>query len=91
MAWHAVPVSPSTLLLLLGMAVFTLTGQLCNFTALRLTTAATVSQFHYTQIVAGALLGFLIWQEVPAVHIVLGTAIIIGSGLYIAARGHKHV
>ena len=89
MAWHAVPVSLSTLLLLIGMAVFTLTGQLCNFTALRLTTAATVSQFHYTQIVAGALLGFLIWQEVPAVHTVLGTAIIIGSGLYIAARGHK--
>jgi drug/metabolite transporter (DMT)-like permease len=90
-AWHAVPVSLSTLLLLLGMAVFTLTGQLCNFTALRLTTAATVSQFHYTQIVAGALLGFLIWREVPALHTVLGTAIIIGSGLYIAARGHKHV
>lgn len=90
-AWHAVPVSTSTLLLLLGMAVFTLTGQLCNFTALRLTTAATVSQFHYTQIVAGALLGFLIWQEIPTVHTALGTAIIIGSGLYIASRRHKHV
>jgi drug/metabolite transporter (DMT)-like permease len=87
MAWHAVPVSISMLLILLAMAVFTLIGQLCNYTAMRLATAATVSQFHYTQIVAGAALGFLIWHEVPDLHTVLGAAIIIGSGLYIAARG----
>jgi drug/metabolite transporter (DMT)-like permease len=86
-AWHAVPLSVSTLLLLLATAVFTLIGQLCNYTALRLTTAATVSQFHYTQIVAGALLGFLIWHEVPALHTLLGAGIIIASGLYIAAQG----
>jgi drug/metabolite transporter (DMT)-like permease len=88
-AWHAAPVSLSTLLILFAMAVFTLIGQLCNFTALRLTTAATVSQFHYTQIVAGSLLGFLIWHEVPALHTVLGAGIIIAAGLYIAARAHK--
>jgi drug/metabolite transporter (DMT)-like permease len=86
-AWHAVPVSVPTLLLLLAMAVFTLIGQLCNFTAMRLTTAAMVSQFHYTQIVAGAVLGFLIWHEVPALHTLLGAGIIIASGLYIAAQG----
>jgi drug/metabolite transporter (DMT)-like permease len=83
--WHAVPVGFSTLLLLAAAAVFTLIGQLCNFTAMRLTTAATVSQFHYTQIVAGAVLGFLIWHDVPTLQTVLGAAIIVGSGLYIAA------
>jgi drug/metabolite transporter (DMT)-like permease len=89
MAWHTAPVSLSMLLLLFAMAVFTLVGQLCNFTAMRLTTAATVSQFQYTQIVTGALLGFLIWHDVPALHTVLGVGIIIGAGLYIAALGHK--
>jgi drug/metabolite transporter (DMT)-like permease len=88
-AWHAAPVTPSMLLLLFAMAVFSLVGQLCNFTTLRLITAATVSQFHYTQIVTGALLGFLIWHDVPALHTVIGAGIIIGAGLYIAARGHK--
>jgi drug/metabolite transporter (DMT)-like permease len=88
-AWHATPVSPSMLLLLFAMAIFTVVGQLCNFTAMRSTTAATVSQFHYTQIVTGALLGFLIWHDIPALHTVLGVGIIIGSGLYIAARGRK--
>jgi drug/metabolite transporter (DMT)-like permease len=86
-AWQAKPVSPAMLLLLFAMAVFTLIGQLCNFTAMRLATAATVSQFHYTQIVAGAALGFLIWRDVPALHTVIGAGIIIASGLYIAARG----
>jgi drug/metabolite transporter (DMT)-like permease len=89
MLWHAAPVTPAMLLLLFAMAVFTLIGNLCNFTALRLTTAATVSQFHYTQIVAGALLGFLIWHDIPALHTVLGVGIIIASGLYIAAQRHK--
>jgi drug/metabolite transporter (DMT)-like permease len=87
-AWHAVPVSPSMLLILFVMAAFTLIGQLCNFTAMRLATAATVSQFHYTQIVAGAALGFLIWHEIPSLHTVIGAGIIIASGIYIAARGH---
>ena len=87
MAWHAAPVGVFTLAILFAMAVFTLIGNLCNFTALRLTTAATVSQFHYTQIVAGSLLGFLIWHDVPALHTVLGAGIIIAAGLYIAAQG----
>jgi drug/metabolite transporter (DMT)-like permease len=89
MAWHAAPVGPFTLLILFAMAVFTLIGNLCNFSALRLTTAATVSQFHYTQIVAGSLLGFLIWRDVPSLHTVLGAAIIIGAGLYVAAQGTR--
>ena len=38
--------------------------------------------------VAGALLGFVIWHDVPALHTVLGAGIIIGSGLYIAAQTH---
>jgi drug/metabolite transporter (DMT)-like permease len=88
MLWHAVPVGPLTLLILFAMACFSLIGNLCNFTALRLAPAATVSQFHYTQIVAGSLLGFLIWREVPALHTMLGAAIIIGAGLYIAAQAH---
>ena len=85
MMWHAVPVTPAILLLLLAAAVFTLIGQLCNFTAMRLVTAATVSQFHYTQIVAGAVLGFLIWHDVPTLHMVVGAAVIVAAGLYIAA------
>ena len=34
-----------------------------------------------------AILGWLIWRDVPTLPIVIGNAIIIGSGLYVAARG----
>lgn len=90
MVLHAVPVRPSTLLLLLAVAVFTLVGQLCNFTAIRLTTAATVAQFHYTQIVVGSLLGFLIWHDIPTLQMTLGMAIIVGSGLYVVMLRQVH-
>ena len=79
-------VGAETLIMLAGMACFGMMGNLCNFYALHKTTAANVAQFHYTQIVAGAILGYLIWHDVPAFHTVIGAAIIIGSGLFIAAR-----
>jgi drug/metabolite transporter (DMT)-like permease len=34
-----------------------------------------------------AILGWLIWRDAPSLPIVAGNAIIIGSGLYGAARG----
>jgi drug/metabolite transporter (DMT)-like permease len=60
-----------------------------NYYALRLTTAATVMQFHYSQIIAGALIGYLIWHDVPSWMTIGGAAVIIASGLFIAAHTHK--
>jgi drug/metabolite transporter (DMT)-like permease len=51
--------------------------------------AATISPFHYSQIITGALLGYLIWHDVPTLHLMLGGTVIIGSGLYIAAHARK--
>jgi len=83
-AFTAVPLSISTLILFPAMAAFSLVGQLCNYSAMRRVPAATVSQFHYTQIVAGSALGYLIWRDVPAPSTVIGAAIIIAAGLYAA-------
>jgi drug/metabolite transporter (DMT)-like permease len=89
MLWHTQPVNLHILFILFVMAFLAVIGSLCCFIALRLTTAATVEQFHYTQIVTGAILGYFIWHDVPAFHTVFGAAIIIASGLYIAAHTHK--
>lgn len=66
-------------------AVVSLAGGLCFFFALRRTSAATVSQFHYTQLLTGALLAFLIWRERPTLYMVLGGVLIVVSG-WVAAR-----
>jgi drug/metabolite transporter (DMT)-like permease len=89
MLWHTQPVDLYNLFILFVMAFLAVIGSLCCFIALRLTAAATVEQFHYTQIVTGAILGYIIWHDIPAFHTILGAAIIIGSGLYIAAHAHK--
>jgi len=86
---HAEPISAKTLLILICMGLFCVSGNVANYAALRATTATNVAQFHYTQIIAGALFGYLIWHDVPAVHLIVGAAIIILSGLYIAAHAHK--
>jgi len=69
--------------------VFNMFGNLCHYKALKHTTAANVSQFHYTQIVMGALIGYAIWRDVPHLHLILGAVMIVGSGLYIAAHARR--
>jgi drug/metabolite transporter (DMT)-like permease len=54
--------------------------------AYKLAPAATVAPFHYSQIVTGGLIGYFIWNDLPSPHLLVGAAIIVASGLYIATR-----
>jgi drug/metabolite transporter (DMT)-like permease len=84
MLLHAAPITPRMAALLVAMGILCATGSLCFFVALRDTAAANVSQLHYTQLLTGALMAWLVWHQVPGVGTVLGAALIIGSGVYIA-------
>jgi S-adenosylmethionine uptake transporter len=55
--------------------------------ALALARAAVLAPLQYSAILWAAMLGWLIWRDAPTPTIVVGNAIIIGSGLYVAARG----
>ncbi len=57
--------------------------------ALELQPASTLSPFGYTQLLWVALLGYLVFGDVPDLHAVLGMLIIVCSGLYVA-WGHKY-
>lgn len=84
MLFHAEPISRSTLLALLAMGLFCAAGSLCFFAALRLATASTVSQYHYTQLLTGSLVTWLIWHQLPTLSMVFGGILIVAAGLYIA-------
>lgn len=84
MAVHAVPISARLLAELFAMGVLCAGGTICFFLAIKHTTASTVSQYHYTQLLTGALISYLVWREVPTLWMVLGGALIVVSGLYIA-------
>jgi drug/metabolite transporter (DMT)-like permease len=49
-----------------------------------------VSQCHYTQLITGALLTWLIWHETPTVWMMAGSVLIVAAGwLMAAAMSHE--
>ena len=57
--------------------------------AYRFAPTVVISPFRYVQLVWGILLGFIIWQEIPELHVFIGVFITVGSGLFIALREAK--
>lgn len=51
--------------------------------------AAAVAPFQYSQIICGALLGYLFWSDVPSVYLLCGSAIIIASGLVLVRQERR--
>lgn len=74
------------LLFLLGVAGAT--GHFMLIRALELERASALSPLGYTQLLWVTLLGFLVFGHLPDLHAVIGMAIIVGSGLYVA-WGHR--
>jgi S-adenosylmethionine uptake transporter len=57
--------------------------------ALAIARAAVLAPLHYSAILWAALMGWLVWRDVPTLPIIVGNAVIIGGGLYLlwASRG----
>jgi len=89
MLWHAEPLTQKLTVVLVAMGLFCAFGSICFFIALKHTSAANVSQYHYTQLLTGALVGYLLWREKPTIYMIVGGAVIILSGVYIAVRASK--
>ena len=59
---------------------------ICIVRALSFARAAVLAPLQYTSLVWAAILGWLIWRDTVSTPIIVGAAIIIGSGLYVAMR-----
>jgi drug/metabolite transporter (DMT)-like permease len=80
--WEPMPLLVWGLFLLAGLVNFC--AHLLIIEAYRLGRAAVVAPFKYTSLLWSALLGYLIWGDVPNGWVWLGAAILIASGLWIA-------
>ena len=58
-------------------------GQYWWTRALHLAPASAVAPFYYLSLIWASILGFLIWGEMPTVSLVVGSAIVAGSGLFL--------
>ena len=66
--------------------LFGLLGAIAGITitgAYQLTHASLLGAFQYSQLLWGVLLGYFFWQEVPSALVLVGTVLIVGSGLVI--------
>jgi drug/metabolite transporter (DMT)-like permease len=83
-SFHARPLAPTLWLALILMGVFCAAGTLSFYVAVKHTSASNVSQYHYTQLLTGALISYLVWHDKPAMSMIIGGALILGSGVLIA-------
>jgi drug/metabolite transporter (DMT)-like permease len=69
--------------------VFTTLGQSCMVLGLRAGDATAVAPFDYTRLLYATAIGFFAFGEVPTLATFAGSAVIVGSTLYIALQGAK--
>lgn len=81
---HYVPLTAGQWMLFAGMGLTGTLGLMCvSYAFQEAPSASVVAPYHYTQIVWGALLGYFIFSEVPDMETMIGSALIILSGLYL--------
>lgn len=88
---QAKPLTPLLTAGLSAMGVFCALGTLCFYIAVKHTSAANVSQYHYTQLLTGTLMTYLVWHDKPGWYVMMGGALILASGLYIAVAAREVV
>jgi drug/metabolite transporter (DMT)-like permease len=85
-AFHWVTPDPATLGLLVVAGLIGGVGQLFLTEALRVAPVGVVAPFDYTQLVWAAVIGLLVWGELPRVTTLVGAVIVAASGVYILHR-----
>jgi drug/metabolite transporter (DMT)-like permease len=81
----AVPTSWDAGLMLLN-GLTNAVGQYWWTRALHLAPASSVTPFFYLSLVWAAVLGFVVWGDVPTVALLIGSAVVVGSGLFLLWR-----
>lgn len=71
--------------LFVGLGLFSAMGHILTILAFRLSDASTLAPLVYLELVGSALIGFLIFAEIPTIMTVVGASLIILSGLVLVA------
>jgi len=61
-------------------------GQYLWTRALLMAPATAVSPFYYLMLVWALVIGFLVWGDVPTIGLLIGSCIVVGSGLFLLWR-----
>jgi drug/metabolite transporter (DMT)-like permease len=87
--WH--DVSPLIWLYLATAGGFILIGYIAAIAAMRDVEISFVSPFRYTVLIWALLLGFFVFGEVPDAITMIGSLIVVGTGMYTFYRERKNL
>jgi drug/metabolite transporter (DMT)-like permease len=82
-------VSPEVVLYLSMAGVFILVGYVAGIAAMRNVEISFVSPFRYTVLIWALLLGFFVFDEIPDAITIIGSLIVVGTGIYNFYRERK--
>ena len=78
--------TPLDAALLFGTGFTNAVGQWFWTKALHLAPAAAVTPFYYLMLVWSLIIGFLVWGDVPTLSLLIGSAIVVATGLFLFLR-----
>jgi drug/metabolite transporter (DMT)-like permease len=84
--WIWQPIDMQTIGIIAVVTFFGVIAQFCLTKAYSIASPSLIAPFEYTALIWSAILGFLIWGDVPDIYAIIGAALIVGSGLYIIHR-----
>lgn len=84
LSWKPVTMEHAPWLLMLGISGAI--GQYLLTEAYRKAPPSLLSSFEYTAMIWAIGLGYIFWNELPSIWVVVGSAIVISSGIYISHR-----
>ena len=72
--------------MLFGTGFVNAVGQWFWTKALHLAPAPAVTPFYYLMLVWAVAIGFVVWGEVPSLSLLIGSAIVVATGLFLFLR-----
>ncbi|WP_099865093.1 DMT family transporter [Pararhizobium haloflavum] len=75
--------------LLIGAGFFGGLGQILLTQCYRYADVSTIAPFEYTSIILGIAIGYVLFDDVPTLWMLVGTMIVVGAGIYIIWREHR--
>lgn len=84
-----IPLDSVQTAILLGIGALGVGAHVCFFRAFVYAQASFLAPFNYVKLIWVAGFGYLLFGDVPAQHVLLGSAVIIASGLYVFMRERR--
>ncbi|MEP0521713.1 MAG: DMT family transporter [Hyphomicrobiales bacterium] len=83
------PVSAANMLQLSGSAIFLLSAYFFSIQSMRFGDVSFTSPFRYTALIWAGILGFVFFADIPDMPMIIGSLIVVASGLFTLYREHK--